>query len=331
MENRTTTQHYRKMISGNKTGYSALNRMRDLLRDNAMLLPALSRFDIPFGFGDASVADVCRKNNVDIDTFVNVCNLLSGYKYDKNVISLPSLTGYLKRAPTSFLEGELRKIRKNLVEATSGPEPDEVANLLIRFFDDYVEEVRRHMEYENEVIFSYIGRLLNGEIADNFKISDYSESHGDTVEKLNDLKEIFISHYSKKDNMRLSSALFDIIICGRDMLSHFEVENRLLVPCVTKLENRLKSDSSTAEREVAEPAGNRDQLSMLSEREKDIIREVALGKANKEIADTLFISVHTVTTHRRNICAKLDIHTAAGLTVFAIINHLVDLSEVNPG
>ena len=50
----------------------------------------------------------------------------------------------------------------------------------------------------------------------------------------------------------------------------------------------------------------------------------------KEIADELCISVHTVATHRRNISAKLEIHTAAGLTIFAIIHHLVDVNEVTP-
>ncbi len=72
------------------------------------------------------------------------------------------------------------------------------------------------------------------------------------------------------------------------------------------------------------------QLSMLSEREKEIIRGVAYGKVNKEIADELCISVHTVATHRRNICTKLGIHSSAGLTIFAIINHLVDLNDVKP-
>lgn len=49
---------------------------------------------------------------------------------------------------------------------------------------------------------------------------------------------------------------------------------------------------------------------------------------NKEIADNLFISVHTVITHRRNIARKLEIHSATGLTIYAIVNHIVDISEI---
>jgi DNA-binding NarL/FixJ family response regulator len=50
--------------------------------------------------------------------------------------------------------------------------------------------------------------------------------------------------------------------------------------------------------------------------------------ANKEIADTLCLSVHTVTTHRRNLCNKLGIHSPAGLTIFCIINNLVKIDEI---
>lgn len=66
----------------------------------------------------------------------------------------------------------------------------------------------------------------------------------------------------------------------------------------------------------------------LSQREKEIISAIARGKSNKEIADYLFISIHTVTTHRRNIASKLKIHNPAGLTIYAIANRLIDVSEI---
>lgn len=66
----------------------------------------------------------------------------------------------------------------------------------------------------------------------------------------------------------------------------------------------------------------------LSQREKEIVICVVKGMTNKEIAEKLFLSIHTVTTHRRNISKKLQIHSAAGLTIYAIVNKLVTLNDV---
>lgn len=70
-----------------------------------------------------------------------------------------------------------------------------------------------------------------------------------------------------------------------------------------------------------DPAAN--QPEEISEREKDVLKLVAIGMTNKEIAEKLFISSHTVITHRKNITAKLGIKTIAGLTVYAVIHKLI--------
>lgn len=74
--------------------------------------------------------------------------------------------------------------------------------------------------------------------------------------------------------------------------------------------------------------GGTDEQEALSEREKEIIVCVVQGMSNKEIADHLFIATNTVTTHRRNIARKLQIHSPAGLTIYAIVNNLVDISTL---
>ena len=66
----------------------------------------------------------------------------------------------------------------------------------------------------------------------------------------------------------------------------------------------------------------------LSEREKTILRLVALGHTNRDIAEKLFISTHTVITHRKNITRKIGIKTVSGLTVYALLNHLVEMDEI---
>lgn len=66
----------------------------------------------------------------------------------------------------------------------------------------------------------------------------------------------------------------------------------------------------------------------LTQREKEVICCIVKGMTNKEMADHFFLSIHTIITHRRNISRKLQIHSAAGLTIYAIVNKLVDVSEV---
>lgn len=87
-----------------------------------------------------------------------------------------------------------------------------------------------------------------------------------------------------------------------------------------KLE-RLHADETPA-------AEEEDEQQSLSTREKEIVVCVVKGLTNREIADRLFLSTHTVITHRRNIARKLQIHSASGLTIYAIVNKLVELSEI---
>jgi DNA-binding NarL/FixJ family response regulator len=77
----------------------------------------------------------------------------------------------------------------------------------------------------------------------------------------------------------------------------------------------LKGDSSMIE-----------QLK-ISKREKEIIKLIAQGLINKEIADQLFISTHTVNTHRKNIMAKLNINNTAGIVLFAVKEGIVSPNE----
>ena len=67
------------------------------------------------------------------------------------------------------------------------------------------------------------------------------------------------------------------------------------------------------------------ETEQLSQREKEIIGCVVKGLTNKAIAEKLFISIHTVITHRRNISKKLQIHSSAGLAIYAIVNKIVEI------
>lgn len=94
------------------------------------------------------------------------------------------------------------------------------------------------------------------------------------------------------------------------------------------------NDSESKIKEVIEKCFCKEQdkntnLEELSDREREILISVVKGMSNKEIADHHNISIHTAITHRRNIIRKLKIHSISGLTIYAIINKLIDISEIN--
>ena len=145
--------------------YRPTDKMSDLICDNYSLLMVMSRFGLSLGFGDKNVRDVCEAQGVDCPTFLAVANFITEGQctYDEadTDFSLPALMDYLKRAHTYFLDFNLPAIRRKLIEAIDCSAPDGVAMLILRYFDEYAKEVRRHMEYENEAVFTYVDGLLH--------------------------------------------------------------------------------------------------------------------------------------------------------------------------
>lgn len=102
-------------------------------------------------------------------------------------------------------------------------------------------------------------------------------------------------------------------------------ERLSLYDSAEEIAHKLRQLVETPDPETAE--GEEGQQ-LLSQREKEIVVCVVKGMTNKEIADRLYLSTHTVITHRRNIARKLQIHSASALTIYAIVNKLVGLSEI---
>ncbi|MGW8314011.1 MAG: response regulator transcription factor [Bacteroidales bacterium] len=89
------------------------------------------------------------------------------------------------------------------------------------------------------------------------------------------------------------------------------------------IQNRVLGIVRQHEKPQSGPPGD-----SLTERERTIVRLVSLGLTNRQIADELFLSTHTVITHRKNIVSKLGIKSVSGLTVYAIVNNIITIEEV---
>ena len=227
--------------------YRATDKMSDLICDNYSLLMVMSRFGLSLGFGDKSVKDVCEAQNVDYRTFLAAPNIISEEQYsyiaDDDSFSIPALMDYLKRAHAYFLDFNLPAMRRKLIEAIDCSRDNDVAYLILKFFDEYAKEVRRHMEYENEAVFTYVEQLLQGRLSDEYNIATFASKHNQIDTKLKELKNIIINYYPEKENNNLLNAvLFDIFNCEQDLASHCQVEDYMFVPAVAQIEKRLKDE-----------------------------------------------------------------------------------------
>lgn len=113
-------------------------------------------------------------------------------------------------------------------------------------------------------------------------------------------------------------------------LNSFPLKSKLSYACVLE-EFASKTELSGCLNKLVAKLSlmeDNDDADKLSEREQMVLTQVAMGLTNKEIAEKLFISQHTVITHRKKITQKLGIKTISGLTVYAIINDLISMEDI---
>ena len=293
--------------------YTGQDKMSDVIASQPSLLQMISRFGIQLGVGERTVREVCEASKVDTNTFLAVANIM---KEGPSVAQF-----YVDKIHMPTLDFQLLHIRRKLLDAIDCSRQNEVAFLILKFFDEYMNEVRKHMEHENRQIFGYVDRLISGENVTEFRIQQYSKSHDGMDKKLQELKNIIIKYYTPAEGTSsdmLCNVLFSIYNCEADLRAHCEMEEALFFPAVQLLEERIANKTYTP--------GNTDEANTLSEREREIIAYIVKGLTNKEIAAELFIN--TILTHRKNISRKLDIHSVSGLTIYAIVNGIVKIDEV---
>lgn len=300
--------------------------MNELIKEDSSLLLTITRFGFSLGFGDKTVKEVCIESGVDEKTFLAVVNFISdGYKEEyinHEEISIDSVVLYLRNAHDFFLGFKLPLIRNKLIEAIDSCINEEPFRMMImKFYNNYVSEVEKHMNYEDEVVFPYALNLLEGKKNPRYNIAVFEKNHENIDSKLSDLKNILIKYFpAQQPNFLLNEVLFDLSACEKDLEKHNRVEDFFFVPIIEAIEKKLLFNN--------EENANTEKTESLTDREIEILSSVVKGLTNKEIAQKLFLSTHTVISHRRNITRKLEIHSTAGLTIYAIVNKLVSLDEI---
>ncbi len=306
--------------------------MIDVISEDYRMLQLISRFGITLGFGEQSVAEACKKAGVDAQTFLAIVNYIKAGRHVHvgelaEHIKLPSLIAYLKNSHSFFLEYRLPEVRRKLLNAIDMTGDNRISLLVLRFYDECAQEVSLHMEYENQRVFPHVELLLQNKLPEEsfYSVSRHHLGNHRNIEKsITELKDTIIKYYPSDSNGHLlNDVLMDIYMMEEDLMAHCKLEDSLLTECVQALEAEvMERGGEPAEAEA------KDATESISEREREVIRMVAMGLSNKEIADRMFISVNTVMTHRRNINRKTGIHAAAGLTIYAIVNGIIKVEDV---
>ena len=320
---------YKQKLMKKQKIYEADDKMISIIQDNYDILQSLGSFGINLGFGNKTVKELCEDQQVDTFTFLAIINFtINGYLSPDAIgkLSVPTLMKYLRASHEYYLGFELPFIRKELLSALD--EENNMAKLIVRLYDEYAHSIRLHMNYEEKMVFPYVDSLLEGKPVNNYDIETFSKHHGQIDQQLRELKNIIIQ-YLPSDGLRnnqLSATLYDIHNCEVWLAQHAEVEDHIFIPAIRLLEKEVRHNDLSVK--LSHMIGHNNDNEVLSEREKDVIISLVQGMSNKQIADHLCISLNTVITHRKNIARKLQIHSPAGLTVYAIAKGLVDISTV---
>ncbi|MDR2684802.1 MAG: hemerythrin domain-containing protein [Prevotellaceae bacterium] len=224
--------------------YKPTDKMSFLAASHYKMLLVMSRFGIALGFGDKTIREVCTENQIDTNTFLAIVEILlnseSKINFRECKVSLAALVEYLQNSHSYFLSFRLPAIREKLVSVLKNGN-NELSKAVIFYFDEYVAEVKKHMNYEEKTVFPYVLSLLEKKPKNNYNIEMFARQHNQIEARLTEFKNIIIKYYPIKSTNEINSVLFDIFACEEDLASHNAIENRLLVPKIQTVEKEMKN------------------------------------------------------------------------------------------
>ena len=222
-----------------------------LIHSNYRVLVTLDRMGIKLGMGNQTIENIAEQYNIETGAFLLILNLFCNKKYlpevDAEFDYIPDILKYLKNSHLYFLEEKIPAIQQNIKELV-GIIHNPKSALVEQFYNNYIEEVTEHIEYENETVFPYIEQLLEvylgkattSLLSTDYGIGIYGEHHEDIENVLNDLKNILIRHLPQEEQGKLRrTTLQQLFELESDLFSHTRIEDEVLIPLVKKLEEKL--------------------------------------------------------------------------------------------
>lgn len=281
--------------------------LSEVIEENHQLIPVVNRFGVKLGLGDKTIGDICHSANINTDFFLAILNTFLNEDYfperKLQKFDLELVLKYIKQTDAYLIHGQLHNLEKHMNAFLSMSDPNNAQLKLIgKLFSDFKKEL--------------LGLIEQGMVK------------GDTpLALLTDLKSIIIKHISGNFNENMCYAvIFTLDSFQKDLEKHNRIREKILKPMLDELDQSSIEDLQeliAASHSVKENKGH-----SLSQRELDVLRLIALGLLNKEVADKLNISLNTVLSHRKNITAKLRIKTVSGLIFYCITHGHISADEI---
>lgn len=216
-------------------------KMADLVNLNYSLLSVFSRLGMTLGFGETTVEDACRRHNVNVSSFLLVCDVYTyqGYVPTSGLLESGSpedIVRYLHQSHVYYIDRELPALERSLEELVAPCEP-RLKRTIYNFFAGYRKELENHFAYEESVVFPYVRSFRSGTGKKGYSIEQFEENHSNIDEKLCDLKNIVMKYLPEQcDPVRRNDVLYHICFLEEDLGRHTLIEDNILIPMMSRLE-----------------------------------------------------------------------------------------------
>lgn len=244
--------------------YTGTLKLSDVLHSDYYLLPLVHRFDIQFGVGDMTIAELCTKNNLDQEFFVELLNVYHDeYYFPENTLlrlDMRLVVEYLRKTHQYYVEYLLPSIRKLIAGfiRTGGKKNHSLAPIG-QLYHNYEAEFLRHIEREETNVFPFalrINALYHSKsdtprltARNSESIRRFESEHRLMDEKIFDIKNILIKYIEPPYDVHLcNTIIFELDRLERDVIDHSRIEDRILFASSVRMEEELKKRARKTKR-----------------------------------------------------------------------------------
>lgn len=281
--------------------------LSEVVEEHHQVIPVLNRFGIKLGLGDKTIHEICKVHSINDDFFLAILNTFINEDYfpERRLqkFDIELVVNYIKQTDVYLVHAQLHNLEKHLNAFITMSDPNNKQLQLIG---------RLFLKFKTELTSQIEQGMVEGDAP---------------LALLIDLKSIIIKHISGSFNENMCYAvIFTIDSFQKDLQKYNRIREKILKPMIDDL-------SDAGIEDWQQLISNNESLitsktNTLSQRELDVLRLIALGLLNKEIADKLNISLNTVLSHRKNITSKLRIKTVSGLIFYCITHGYISADEI---